>query len=234
MWKICIALFIVSVLPAESFANKTFANQFIEFSLPDDWECDLQGADWVCQNSENSKKDEAKIVFTAKDEDTSNLEASTFESLLKVYGEIKHIDEPSRSTKIVSKVLIAKRTFIAGQEWADVLQFQSEQKGTFTRYLATTVNGLVILVKFFYWGEKGKEYENVFKPVIESMRAFRRGPDSTIYDPPAPKPSFPHDDWSIFPPGKWVTRIAETVLAIWIALGVYIYSSQRRKQEREA
>src|ERR1700727_1970307 len=48
-----------------SFASK-FANQFIEFELPPQWQCNLEGAEWVCQSADENKKRDAIIVLAAK------------------------------------------------------------------------------------------------------------------------------------------------------------------------
>src|ERR1700737_3401817 len=43
-----------------------FGNQFIEFELPPQWQCTLEGAEWVCQSTEEAKKRDAIIVLAAK------------------------------------------------------------------------------------------------------------------------------------------------------------------------
>src|SRR3954463_3066703 len=43
-----------------------FTNQFIEFGLPPQWQCNLEGAEWVCQSTNESKKKDAIIVLAAK------------------------------------------------------------------------------------------------------------------------------------------------------------------------
>jgi hypothetical protein len=48
-------------MTSSGYAAK-FANQFIEFELPRDWDCMLKKADWVCKSkSESGKKD--SIIF---------------------------------------------------------------------------------------------------------------------------------------------------------------------------
>src|SRR6478752_7464240 len=50
-----------------SFAHAAkFANQFAEFELPPQWQCNLEGAEWVCQNTNEGKKRDAIIVLAAK------------------------------------------------------------------------------------------------------------------------------------------------------------------------
>jgi hypothetical protein len=50
---------------ANSYAAK-FANQFVEFELPPQWQCNLEGAEWVCQSLDEQKKRDAIIVLAAK------------------------------------------------------------------------------------------------------------------------------------------------------------------------
>src|SRR3954447_420749 len=62
MASAAIAMFL---LPAPAHAVK-FANQFAEFELPPQWQCNLEGAEWVCQSTNDSKKRDAIIVLAAK------------------------------------------------------------------------------------------------------------------------------------------------------------------------
>src|SRR4051794_37850833 len=43
-----------------------FANQFIEFELPPQWQCNLEGSEWVCQSTDEAKKRDAIIILAAK------------------------------------------------------------------------------------------------------------------------------------------------------------------------
>ena len=58
-----------------AFATK-FANQFTEFELPPQWQCTLEGAEWVCQSTNEAKKKDAIInrtplvIRTSVDTDT--------------------------------------------------------------------------------------------------------------------------------------------------------------------
>src|SRR6185312_4580664 len=70
-----------------------FANQFVEFELPPKWQCSLEGAEWVCQNTDAAKKREAIIILAAKlrgDQDT-----------LEAY--LDYLKHPKRWTSIDGK-----------------------------------------------------------------------------------------------------------------------------------
>ena len=45
---------------------KKFANQFVEFELPDSWQCRPEGTEWICQSVQPYKKKEAIIIFASK------------------------------------------------------------------------------------------------------------------------------------------------------------------------
>ncbi len=55
----------LSLFSTPSYAAK-FANQFAEFELPPQWQCSLEGAEWVCQSTNEAKKRDAIIVLAAK------------------------------------------------------------------------------------------------------------------------------------------------------------------------
>src|SRR6476661_8151863 len=60
-----LALGIAMLSPKSGFSAK-FANQFTEFELPPQWQCNLEGAEWVCQSTNDAKKRDAIIVLAAK------------------------------------------------------------------------------------------------------------------------------------------------------------------------
>ena len=59
------AAFLTLASPYAAHAAK-FANQFVEFELPPQWQCNLEGAEWVCQSTVEAKKKDAIIVLAAK------------------------------------------------------------------------------------------------------------------------------------------------------------------------
>src|SRR5687767_4895260 len=63
--KITLIAALFSLLSSPVFAAK-FANRFVEFELPPQWQCQLEGAECVCQSTNESKKREAIIILAAK------------------------------------------------------------------------------------------------------------------------------------------------------------------------
>ena len=64
--KLAWAGLILPLLSAAPARASLFANQFIEFELPPMWQCNLEGAEWVCQSGDDAKKRDAIIVLAAK------------------------------------------------------------------------------------------------------------------------------------------------------------------------
>src|SRR6476620_4731169 len=101
--------------PSPAFAAK-FANQFVEFELPPQWQCNLEGAEWVCQSTTEKKKRDAIIVLAAKlkgDQDT-----------LEAYlGYLKAAKSYTSVTgkPVKSEVKWAKMENYNGQPWIDSL-----------------------------------------------------------------------------------------------------------------
>lgn len=59
-----IFILLAAIVPAQSFAAK-WSNQFVEFEMPPQWSCSLEGAEWVCQSMNEEKKRDAIIVLAA-------------------------------------------------------------------------------------------------------------------------------------------------------------------------
>ena len=47
--------------------GKLFHNAYVSFELPPNWNCKLEGAEWVCENDFSKKQKEAIIILTAKE-----------------------------------------------------------------------------------------------------------------------------------------------------------------------
>lgn len=149
---------------------KTFSNQFIEFQLPEKWECSLDGTEWVCQSTDEQKKRDAIIVLAAKIKKPGMDE-------LPVYK--KHLEEKQNYTsvggdQIVSEPRYVKELDISGKTWIDALHLQSEIPDFYTRYLATVEADLGVLVTFSVRKDKYDEYSPDIDSMVKSLRAFRK------------------------------------------------------------
>ncbi len=156
-----------SLLPAH--AGK-FANQFVEFELPANWVCLLEGTEWVCQNQQDAaKRKEAIIILAAKiqgDQDTLDQYLSYLRNP-KTYSN-------SQGKQVTSQVKYAQNKSISEQAWVDSLHVDSEISGFYTRYLATVKDGIGILVTYSVNKDKYAEYSSMFEELVKSLKAFRR------------------------------------------------------------
>lgn len=157
------------LLPVFAFA-KTFSNQFIEFQLPEKWECQLDGTEWVCQSTDEQKKRDAIIVLAAKIKKAGMDELPEYK---------KHLEKPAQYTSlsgetVTSEPRYVKELEISGKTWIDSLHLQSEIPDFYTRYLATVESDLGILVTFSVRKDKYDEYAPDIEAMVKSMRAFRK------------------------------------------------------------
>lgn len=162
-----LALGIVYGFQAEA---KTFSNQFIEFQLPEKWECSLDGTEWVCQSTDEQKRRDAIIVLAAKIKKPGMDEIPVYK---------KHLEEKQNYTSvggdsIVSEPRYVKELDISGKTWVDALHLQSEIPDFYTRYLATVEADLGILVTFSVRKDKYDEYGPDIDTLVKSLRAFRK------------------------------------------------------------
>lgn len=191
MKTLYVLLLVAFLLPSHSWA-KTFANQFIEFQLPEKWECQLDGTEWVCQSTDEQKKRDAIIVLAAKIKKQGMDDLAVYKA---------HLEKPAvydslNNEKISSEPRYVKEIDIAGKPWIDSLHLASEIPDFYTRYLATIQDDLGILVTFSVRKDKYEEYAPDIENMVKSMRAFRKpggvndnagntpeiDPNATIFD----------------------------------------------------
>lgn len=168
MKKFYIALLAIT-FPLSAFA-KTFSNQFIEFQLPEKWECQLDGTEWVCQSTDEQKKRDAIIVLAAKIKKVGMDELPVYKA---------HLEKPAQYASlsgetITSEPRYVKQLDISGKPWIDSLHLQSEIPDFYTRYLATVESDLGILVTFSVRKDKYEEYAPDIENMVKSLRAFRK------------------------------------------------------------
>ncbi|NDD93282.1 hypothetical protein EBZ37_14525, partial [bacterium] len=141
--RILAVLGLSSVLITNPANAARFANQFVEFELPPRWQCNLEGAEWVCQSTDETRKRDAIIVLAAKlkgDQDSLDQYLNYLKSS-KVYQSVQ-----GRTVKSDPKY--AKSVTIGGHPWIDSLHLESELPGFYTRYVATIKQDIGILVTF--------------------------------------------------------------------------------------
>lgn len=164
-----VALTAIAVLPSrEAFASK-FANQFTEFELPPGWGCNLEGAEWVCQNQDPAKRKDAIIVLAAKlkgDQDSLD-QYLTYLKSTKSFTSVG--GKPMKS-----EPRYAKTINLNGHPWADALHLESEIPGFYTRYLATVKDDIGILVTYSIVKSKYQDYLKDFENMVNTLKVFRK------------------------------------------------------------
>ena len=163
-----IGMMSLGLLSPPAYAVK-FANQFTEFELPPQWQCTLEGAEWVCQSSNEAKKKEAIIVLAAKvkgDQDSLD-QYLTYLKAAKVFNNIQ--GKPMKS-----EAKYAKSVNLNGQAWVDSLHLESEVPGFYTRYLATVKQDIGVLITYSINKSKYQYYLGDFENMVKTLQVFRK------------------------------------------------------------
>ncbi len=164
-----VGLFLLGLLSASSTFAAKFANQFSEFELPPGWACNLEGAEWVCQNQDPAKRKEAIIVLAAKlkgDQDSLD-QYLTYLKSTKTFTSVT--GKPMKS-----EPRYAKSINLSGHPWADALHLESEIPGFYTRYLATVKDDIGILVTYSIVKSKYQDYLKDFDAMVNTLKVFRK------------------------------------------------------------
>ncbi len=159
---------LVAILPTSVYASK-FANQFTEFELPPQWSCALEGAEWVCQSTNDSKKKDAIIVLAAKlkgDQDSLD-QYLAYLKAAKTYTSVQ-------GKPVKSEPKYAKTVNLNGQPWVDALHMESEIPGFYTRYLATVKQDIGVLVTYSINKSKYQLYLDDFDNMVKTLKVFRK------------------------------------------------------------
>ena len=152
-----------------SVQAKRFVGSYTEFELPPNWQCQLQGAEWVCQSLNKDRQKEAIIILAAK----IRSKADSFEQYLSYLKKAKTFTLPGGKTQ-VSESKYAKLTNINGHRWIDALHLASEVPGFYTRYLATVKSDIGVVVTFSVSKEHYSSYQQVFENIVKTLRVFRK------------------------------------------------------------
>lgn len=173
---------LAALISAPAFGAR-FANQFIEFELPPQWQCALEGAEWVCQSTQDGKKRDAIIVLAAKlkgDQDSLD----QYFAYLK--GQKNYVSVQGKPIK--SEVKYAKTATLNDHPWVDSLHLESEIPGFYTRYLATVKADIGVLVTYSINKDKYSSYLSDFENLVKTLKVFRKpglglnaNPNSNIF-----------------------------------------------------
>lgn len=145
-------------------SSKPFVSNFIEFNLPNNWDCEPINDDWTCQTLNPEEKKDAIIVLTYR---LSNPKDNLLEFLkyLKLPRKTKFKDK-----EIISKPMYSKFKNILGQEWVDSLHENAQIPNYMSRYLATLKMGRSILIAFTVKKDKYNLYMPELYNMIETLK----------------------------------------------------------------
>src|SRR5690606_21692674 len=111
-------LFCAIAVPASA---KLFQNSYVSFELPPNWDCKLDGTEYVCTNNYAKQAKEAIIILTAKEVGPTDSYAA-YAQHLKTPRTL-----PDRTGKMIpSKVLNTSERQIEGHKWVDGMHMGSE------------------------------------------------------------------------------------------------------------
>ncbi len=159
---LCILLLCIFSFGANA---KRFRNAYVSFELPPNWNCKLEGSEWVCENEFSSKTKEAIIILTAKEVGPADT--------LAAY--LAHLKAPrtlrGRAGQVTqSKIIHVKERVIGNHPWVDAMHLGSEVGPYFTRYLATIKERIAILVTFSAHKEHFTKYSSDFIRAVDSLK----------------------------------------------------------------
>lgn len=159
------SLLLLVLLACGSAHAKRFRNAYVSFELPPNWNCKLEGSEWVCENDFSGKTKEAIIILTAKEVGPTDTLAAYLAHL-----QTPRIIVGRGGAQIKSQIIHVKERMIGNQMWIDGMHLGSEVGPYFTRYLATIKDKIAILVTFSAHKEHFTKYSSDFIKAVESLR----------------------------------------------------------------
>ncbi|MCC7406311.1 MAG: hypothetical protein IT288_18095 [Bdellovibrionales bacterium] len=132
--------------------------------MPPNWDCALEGTEWVCVSSFQEKSREAIIILTAKEAGPSD----TLQAYVAHLKTSRTIMDPM-GKPFQSQVVGAKTWTINNHMWVDSIHMGSEVTSYYTRYLATVKESIAILVTFSAHKAHYTKYSGDFMKAIQSL-----------------------------------------------------------------
>ncbi|MBI2606202.1 MAG: hypothetical protein HYW49_09005 [Deltaproteobacteria bacterium] len=165
-----VVIFATAFAAARNAHALKFSNQFVEFELPNmKWNCALEGAEWVCQSTDEQKKRDAIVVLAAK----LKGEQDSLDKYQEYLNKARAFTGPGGKA-MSSQPKYAKAAELNGQPWIDSLHLESEIPGFYTRYLATVKQDIGVLVTYSINKVKYQDYLGEFEGMVKSLKVFRK------------------------------------------------------------
>jgi hypothetical protein len=146
---------------------ETFRSSYLSFELPSAWKCNLEGTEWVCEDTSEGAEKTAIIILTAKERGS--------EDRLDLYEDHLSVTKPLVGGKGVptgrsSTVEFVRRETIGDRTWVHGRQFESEVPNYYTDYFATVGDQIALLVTFSAYRQS---FQTAFERFYPSMATIR-------------------------------------------------------------
>jgi hypothetical protein len=149
---------------------KSFANTYVSFDIPDDWQCRLEETEFVCKPPAGPDgKYSMIVILTAK-------EVGSMDSP-QLY--IQHLQDEVATKSGVETVQAPTSTLIGQVIWLDAIYWNSEVPNYKTRYLARTEGNLGVLVTFSAHRSVADEAQAISDQIARSVQvnSYRARPE---------------------------------------------------------
>jgi len=159
-------IFVTALVFSLSAHAKLFQNSYVSFQLPQNWNCQVKGTEWVCNSGDKSQAKQAVIVLTAKVVGPND-NFAYYNQYLKTPKTPKNRDG---SLAAPSKVQHLKTVQINNHPWVDGLHLGSLLPNFYSRYLVTIKNKIAVIVVFNAKKDSYTMFSKAFFDAINSLR----------------------------------------------------------------
>ncbi|WP_431819504.1 hypothetical protein [Burkholderia sp. F1] len=167
--QVVLGLVFVAALVGSAQA-KSFANTYLSFDIPDEWQCRLEETEYVCLPPANPEgKYSMTVILTAKEVGPIDSPQLYIQYLQDVVG-----------TKAGVETVRAPTSTLIGQViWIDAIYWNSEVKDYQTRYLARTEGNLGVLVTFSAHRSVANQAQAISDRIAKSLQvnSYRARPE---------------------------------------------------------
>jgi hypothetical protein len=167
LYLVFLELILLCAARPQVASAKIFKNAYIQFELPEQWNCTPEGTEWVCSSVNKIDSKESIIIMTAKEVGPQDTFLA-YQNYLKMPKKIFNV----AGKPVMSQIKNVRLRKINDQQWVDSLHLGSEIPGYYTRYVATIKDKLAILVSLSAFANHYTRYSNDFFRAVESLRVI--------------------------------------------------------------
>ncbi|MBI3554960.1 MAG: hypothetical protein HY074_01700 [Deltaproteobacteria bacterium] len=153
-------------LLSSSVQADVFKAKWIEINLPAGWSCvQKRGVEWVCASHDKSAAHDAYWVLAAKPKETEDTLESYRDKLRQ-----SRVSLGAGGKRVTTEPSYVKELELGGAKWVDVLHTDSELRGYLTRYVATVLPDLGVVVTYTILKAKYTQYSTQFDQILMGMK----------------------------------------------------------------